>query len=197
MKGFQNTVLVIVVAILSSQSIHYVYMKYFYPTTSVLDVQLDQDIKNAKTLDELVVRYRKSKTDVAAYEAQLAPGERGESYRRDIEPYKTNNSLLDAINDWERKDEQYRRLWVQWILGVVVATVGAGLYARRSLWVGTALVFAGIGEMLWWCSPTIELGGAIGEFDRLLNAKIILTAATAIAFAGVWHIWTRSNRNAE
>ena len=196
MKGFQITVLVFVVAILSSQSIHYVYMKYFYPKTSVLDVQVDQDIKNAKTLDELVARYRKSKAEVAAYEAQLAPGERGESYRRDIEPYKTNNGLLDAINDWERKDEHYRRLWVQWILGVVVAAVGAALYARRSRWAGTALVFAGIGEMLWRCSPSIELGGAIGEFDRLLNAKIILTAATAIAFAGVWRIWTRSHRDA-
>jgi hypothetical protein len=190
-KGLQYTVLVIALAILSSQTIHYIYMKFFYPTTSVLDTPLDTDIQQAKSLDELVKMYRKSEADVEAFEDQLAPEDRRDSNRWEDEPYKSKNALRSAISDWEEKNEQYRRLLVQWTYGLLIALVGIGAYTRRHHWVGTALVLAGLGEMLWWCSPSIDLGGAQSEFDRLLNTKLILSLVTAAVLALTWRVWTR------
>jgi len=190
-KGLQYTVLVLTLAILSSQSIHYIYMKFFYPTTSVLDTELDEGIRQAKSLDELVAMYEKSKTEVQEYEQRLAPDERQNSGRWDSEPYKSRQELLQAINDWEQKNEQFRRLLVQFTYGLLITVVAVAVYARGFLWVGTALAVAGLGEMLWWCSPSINLGGALGEFDRLLNAKLILSLVTAAMLAITWRIWTR------
>jgi len=194
MKGLQYTVLVIALAILSSQTIHYVYMKFFYPTTSVLDTELDTEIREAKSLDELVQRYEEARNAVREHEAGLSPDERRDSGRWDEEPYKTRNGLLAAINDWEQKNEQFRRLLVQWTYGFLVTLVGVGIYSRGHWWLGTALGLAGIAEMIWWCSPSIDLGGALGEFDRLLNTKLILSVVTAAALALAWRVWTRAGR---
>ena len=196
MKGLQYTVLVLALAILSSQSIHFIYMKFFYPTTSVLDTQLDTGIRQAENLDALVEMYEKSEVEVQQYEQQLGPDERREPRRWDMEPYKTRTELMQAINDWEGKNEQFRRLLVQWTYGLLVTLIGIGIYARGLLWLGTALVVAGLGEMLWWCSPSINLGGALETFDRLLNIKLILSLVTAVVLATAWRVWTRIASNA-
>lgn len=47
MKGLKITILILSVITLSSQSIHYVYMKYFYDTSSVLDEYIDKEIKSS------------------------------------------------------------------------------------------------------------------------------------------------------
>jgi hypothetical protein len=190
-KGLQNTILVIVLAILSSQTIHYIYMKFFYPTTSVLDTPLDTTIQEAQSLDELVKMYEKSEADVRAYEKQLGPEDGRDSDRWEDEPYKSRDALRRAIADWEGKNEQFRRLLVQWTYGLLVTLAAVWAYAHRHAWIGMALAVAGLGEMLWWCSPSIELGGALGEFDRLLNARLILSLVTAAAMALTWRVWTR------
>lgn len=196
MKGLQYTVLVIALAILSSQTIHYVYMKFFYPTTSVLDTPLETTIQQAESLDELVRLYRKSEADVEAYEAQQDPDDRNNPGRWEDEPYKSKNALRSAISDWENKAEQYRRLLVQWTYGLLITLIGVFAYARRHFWIGTALAVAGVGEMLWWCSPSIYLGGAVGEFERLLNTKLVLSLVTAAALALAWRVWTRDRPDA-
>ena len=193
MKGLQYTVLVIALAILSSQSIHYIYMKFFYPTSSVLDTPLEASIQKAESLDQLVEMYEKSRLEVKEHERQLSPAERQEPHRWDIEPYKSQNELRSAVVDWEHKNEQFRRLLVQWTYGLLVTLVGVGVYSRHGLWVGTALIVAGLGEMLWWCSPSIDVGGALQGFDRLLNTKLILSLVTAMVLAIAWRTWTRGD----
>jgi len=195
-KGLQHTVLIFALAILSSQSIHYVYMKFFYPTTSVLDTELDVGIREAKSLDELVAMHEKSEQAVQEYERQLSPEDRKNNNRWDAAPYRSQNEIADAIRDWERKNEQFRRLLVQWTYGLIIAAIGVAAYARGFLWVGTALVVAGMGEMLWWCSPSIRLEGAFGEFDRLLNTKLLLSVLTAAMLAITWRTWSRDRPRA-
>jgi hypothetical protein len=195
-KGLQRTVLVLALAIISSQTIHYVYMKFLFPTTSVLDTPMETTIQQAKSLDELVEMYRKSVAEVEALESRLDPEEEENYSRMEEEPYKSQTALRSAITEWEARSERLRRVLVQWTYGLIVALAGVGAYIRRSQWLGTALVVAGLGEMLWWCSPSFEYGGSVSSLDRLLTTKLVLSLATAAVLGLTWRVWTRAGANA-
>lgn len=192
MKGFQKTILVIVVLVLSAQLAHFTYMKFLYPTQSVLDDALDVSIRETTSLEDLVEQFERSELEVKAYEDALSPRENRKSHRRDIEPYESNRKLRQAIKGWEHQQAQIKRLLFQWTVGLLLALAGTGLYLKRYNWVGTALIVAGLAEMIWWCSPAISVGGAISEFEKILNIKLILTLATVAVFAGNWAAWRRA-----
>ena len=198
MKGFQYTVMVLVVIILSAQLAHFSYMKFLYPTQSVLDDELDTSIKSSTSLAELVNQFRASEIEVKAFEDSLVPEENRRTVRRDIEPYKSNRKLKHAIQNWERKQAQIQRLIYQWIVGLALAVLGTWLYLNRKNWIGTVFIVAGLAEMIWWCSPSISAGGSLSEFERILNIKLLLTVATAAVFATNWWAWQRpQNVNSE
>ena len=195
MKGFQHTILVIVVIVLSAQLAHFTYMKFFYPTRSVLDDQLDTSIKSSTSLEELLLQFKNSEREVKAYEDRLTEKENRKSFRRDMEPYESNRKLRQAIQNWEQKQAQIQRLIYQWAIGLILALAGTGLYLKRFGWIGTAFIVAGLAEMIWWCSPSISVGGAISEFERILNIKLMLTLATMLVFAGNWWGWQKQDKN--
>ena len=83
----------------------------------------------------------------------------------------------------------------QWTIGLLLALAGTWVYLKEIKWVGTAFIVAGLAEMIWWCSPSISVGGAISEFERILNIKLILTMATAAVFAVNWWAWQKPQNN--
>ena len=93
MKGFQYTILVMVVLVLSAQLAHFTYMKFLLPTESVLDTELDTSIKGTTSLDDLLKQFKRSELEVKAFEDSLSPQENRRSHRRDIEPYESNRKL--------------------------------------------------------------------------------------------------------
>ena len=100
MKGFQYTVMALVVIILSAQLAHFSYMKFLYPTQSVLDDELDTSIKSSTSLAELINQFRASEVEVKAFEDSLGPEENRRTVRRDSEPYKSHRKLRQAIQNW-------------------------------------------------------------------------------------------------
>jgi len=191
MEGFQKTILVLVVLVLSAQLAHFTYVKFLQPTQSVLDDELDESIKGATSLEEIYKEFELSEAEVQEFEDSLSRGEKLSSFRKDIEPFKSNQRLRAAIRDWERKQAQIKRLIFQWSVGMLLALAGMGLYLKRITWIGTALIAAGLAEMIWWCSPSIALGGSVQEFEKILNIKIMLTLATAGVFAANWAAWRK------
>ena len=186
MKGLKITILILSVITLSSQSIHYVYMKYFYDTSSVLDEFVDKEIKSSKNIEYLLVQYKKANVKVKEYEKGKPDKALSKINKYNTEPYKTKNKIKKGIKDWESKQEQHTKLIVQWTLGLLVLIAGLFLYAKNLLWQGMAFISAGIFEMLWWASPSTRLGGAISEFERLLNTKLLLSLVTLIILLTVW-----------
>lgn len=188
MKGLKITILILSVITLSSQSIHYVYMKYFYDTTSVLDEVIDKEIKDSKNLDELLAKHKEINIKVKEFEKRKSEKKLRKINKYNTEPYKTQRKIESGIKDWERKQEQYRKLLVQWTLGLLVLIVGLFLYAKSRLWEGMAFITAGILEMLWWASPSTRLGGSISEFERLLNTKLLLSLITLCIILVIWRL---------
>jgi len=193
MRGFQNTILVLVVLVLGAQLTHFTYMKFLLPRHSVLDAEVDQSIKSAKSLKHLLEQLEQSEKKVKEYENKLSQEDLHKTHRQDIAPYLSNRKLKSAIRDWERKQGQLNRLIFQWTIGLLFSLAGAGLYFKRISWIGSAFIVAGLAEMIWWCSPSIALGGAINEFERILNVKLILSLITMAAFAGIWPLWQNAS----
>lgn len=192
MEGLQKTILVLVVLVLSAQLAHFAYLKFLQPTTSALDTELDSSIKSTTSLKELVAQFEKSEQEVQAYEDSLPPGENRQTHRRDMAPYESNRKLRAAIQVWEHRQAQIKRLVFQWTIGLLLALAGTALYLKRISWIGTALIIAGLAEMIWWCSPAISFGGANSELEKILNIKLILTLATAGVFSANWVTWGRT-----
>jgi len=193
MRGFQNTILVLVILVLSAQLAHFNYMKFLFSRHSVLDAEVDKSIKSAPSLQQLLQQLEQNEIKLKQYESKLSQEELHKSPRQDIEPYLSNRKLKSAIRDWERKQDQLNRLIFQWTIGLLISLAGAGLYYRRIAWIGSALIVAGLAEMIWWCSPSIALGGAIDGFERILNVKLILTLVTSATFAGIWVVWQKAD----
>jgi len=192
LKGFHLVVLIGAVLLLSGQTAYFIYVKLFHTTSSVLDESIDDEIQEAVSLEELLLLYRSNQEQIIAHEAQLSPDQLSEYPRRDREPYATERKITDAIRDWESKKEQYKKLLFYWLFGSAMMLGGIIVYRRERGWVGTTFIFSGLVLTLWWSSPSINLGGAVLEYQRILNTKLILTTLTAAFVAFIWITWRPS-----
>jgi len=193
MRGFRLTILVVTICVLCAQGVHFVYYKYFYPHESVLDDYVDKQIQAAESLEELVAEYELAMAAVEEYEAQTPESERP-SYgiRRNQDPYSTKMRLERAIETWESRARDYARLWYQWIAGLILFAGGAALIRFERGWLGISLIVAGLGEMIWWSSPSFRVIGSLQEYEKLLNAKLILTLLTFLIVIFVWQLYERT-----
>lgn len=196
MKGLEKTIVVLAFLALISQTIRHAYMLWFEPRGSVLDKfdKPKEDIKAATSLDELVRRYEaaRKQTEEARQEmmrerAQNKTAETGVYADQGTEPYKSENELRMAIEDWERKANEVRELRFFWTIGLVLLVLGVVIYKRLNLWIGFTLIIAALSEFIYWCSPTFF--GGTREFDRLLWNKLVLSLVSLVLLAMVtWMI---------
>lgn len=199
MRALEKTIVVLAFLALISQSIRHAYMLWFEPRGSVLD-KYDKprkgEIEAAQSLDELVQRYEpvRKQADQLREErakAQKAQAENGpegmlrmaEDSR--MEPFKSEQELREAINDWETKAREIQELRFFWTLGLLLLIPGMVIYARANHWLGLTLIIAGLAEFIYWTSPTFF--GGTREFDRLLRNKLLLSLVSlALLLLVIW-----------
>ncbi len=186
MKIVQTILFVFAILTLSAQLVHFTYKKTFYPLASVLDKQLDKNIRKTLTFDELVEKYNKADADVKAFEKGKTKEElkKYQTYRD--EPFVTRYKLKNAVRDWERKESQRQRMIYYWFGGLVLILIGGLLYYFRQLWFGMGIIIAGLLEFLWWSSPSFSSSGAAIEYARILNTKLFLTVLSLLVVIVLW-----------
>ena len=111
-----------------------------------------------------------------ANKQRLERGQRlefGEKY--ELEPYKSERMLRDAITGWEAKSKEVHAVRFYWAIGLVLAGLGVIVSAKQNRWLGLSLLVAGFSVIIYWTSPTV-LGATTREFDRLLRQKLVLSA---------------------
>src|SRR5215471_7747207 len=170
MKGLEKTIVVLAFLALVSQTFRHAYMLWFEPRGSVLD-KYDQprkgEISAATSLDELLRKYDAVRKEVdearqervkAAKAAREAgtPGVATVSYgdEMQMEPYKSEREVRQAINDWEQKSKEIHELWFFWTVGLVLLVPGMILYRVQSRWIGLILIILALSEFVYWTSPT-------------------------------------------
>ena len=195
MRGLQITFLILAISILVAQTTHFVYVKFFYDSASALDDYAETKIKKAESLDELVKDYELKLEKVKQYEKGKSDQEISKIRRQKIEPYKTKLKLERAIRDWESKEVSVRKLLVQWCIGLIVLGIGCILFYKSTSWLGMALIGSGLGEMIWWSSPSLNLGGAVSSFETLLNFKLALSVVSLFVVVIIWSANERRSKN--
>lgn len=195
MRGLQITIFIAAIIVLISQTTHFVYVKYFYDTASALDDFAEKNIKEAESLEDLVANYESTMAKIMEYEKGKSDEYLSKIRMRQIEPYKTKLKLERAIMDWESKKESVKKLLVQWCIGMVVLDIGCLLYIKGNLWLGMGLILSGLGEMIWWSSPSLSLEGAVSSFETVLNYKLVLSIISLILVVVIWSVNERKQRS--
>jgi len=159
MNGLRITLFVIALVTLASQTFRHAYVRWLEPRTSVLDkygTQTEQQILAAKSLQELVALYDAARTKMKDYE-KAHPGVSGEPSFQPSSEYvkltRDEESLKNAINEWEQKSKDVHELWHFWIAGMVAFLIASFASLRGDRWVVIALLILGLG-LLRRCGAT-------------------------------------------
>jgi len=176
LKILKRVLFIIAFVFLCVHSVRLTYQKWFEPRSSALDTYdevVEIDIRKATSLEELLERYDAAHTKVEEYEVDDANPELDWGERRETEPYKSEQKLRAAIEDWETQSNQISKTRFYWLFGLAFLLVGLALHKWASPWVGIAALIVGFSEMIYWSSPSY-FAAYSPEFERLLNNKLFL-----------------------
>lgn len=149
MKGSSLAAFVIASIILCFMGVHYTYYLLFGPEASVLNDYLEQQIKAAESLDELVAQYEESLQLVKAYESERPGMEVLTRYQQQsVEPFATKIRLETAINVWEKKTREYGRVWYSWTAGLILFVIGAAGFVLYHSWIPLSVHIAGLAQKI-------------------------------------------------
>ncbi len=191
MKILARTLAIIAFLILGAQIVRHAYILWIEPRGSVLD-RYDQPLKgtitNAQSLDELVKRYDPihKEADQARLLKQTTDRELAFMDRSQVEPFKSESMLQNAITDWESKAKEIFSLRFYWIVGFFCLALGTVIFRWGNKWLGLTFQMAAFSEFIYWTSPTF-LGSTMKEFDRLLAYKLALSVISlALLLYVIW-----------
>lgn len=194
MRTFQTVMFVIAMVLATTQTMRHIYVKWVAPDGSVLDqfqTETESDIAAAQDLEELVPLYEAAKAEVEAYEAD-PDNPAIEGYRRQTtEPYESEIKLRQEIERREYWNRQVVELLFFWAGGAISVSIGVVVFRKINVWLGMSGVLVGYTEMIFWTSPLLSLRYTGGEFETLLNIKLILSAVTMISLIVLWLSNTR------
>jgi len=185
MKPLLKTLAIVAFVSLLAQTVRHAYMLWFEPRGSVLD-KYDQPVKSeiasAVSLDELLRRYDPVRKQVD----ELSKTSSAPAYEQaQKEPYKTEQTLRQAIVEWEEKSKEIRAIRLYCLVAAALFVMGLLAYKKLNRWLGITLLIAAFAEFIYWTSPTFI--GPTREFDRLLANKLALSIVSLMFLVGA--IW--------
>lgn len=176
MLTLQRVLFVIAFTFLSIHCLRLTYQQWFEPRTSALDVydeSVEADIREAKSLDELLARFDAAQETVRDYESDEANPRYDPYERHDIEPYMSERLLREAVVDWERRSKEIGKVRLYWFWGLIFLIAGLALHKWLNAWLGVGALTVAFSEMIYWSSPSY-FGDPSQQFERLLDNKFAL-----------------------
>jgi hypothetical protein len=197
MKKFQTTLFVIAMLIISTQTMKHIYVKWIEPRTSVLDNFRDTTetaIASSQNIKELETLYAEAYHKVNEYEADKANPVIETRMRRNVEPYKSQTSIRQAIVTLEMRQKRIFEIKFFWACGLISVIAGALIYGRVNRWLGMSAVLIGFTEMIVWTSPLWRgYGLTVSLFERLLNYKLLLSLTSWLLLITFWLLIEKGN----
>ena len=187
MKPMLKTLAIVAFVSLLVQTVRHAYMLWFEPRGSLLD-KYDQPVKSeiasAVSLDELLRRYDPVRKQVD----ELSKTSSRPAYEQaQKEPYKTEQTLRQAIVEWEEKSKEIRAIRLYSLVAALLFVMGLLVYKKLNRWLGITLLIAAFAEFIYWTSPTFI--GPTREFDRLLANKLALSIVSLVFLIGaIWFL---------
>jgi hypothetical protein len=184
MKALHRTLAILASLFLVVQTVRHAYVLWLEPRTSVLD-RFDQPLKDeiaaATSVEDLVKRYEpvRKEADRIKAERRAADPKAHFEDEREVEPFKSEVTLREAITNWEQRAKEVYSLRFYWLVGFILSAAGVATYLREHRWLGTTLLIVGFSEIIYWTTPTF-FGGGIQEFDRLVENKLALSVVSVV-----------------
>jgi hypothetical protein len=191
MKILARTLAIIAFLTLGAQIVRHAYILWIEPRSSILD-KYDQPLKgtitSARSLDELAKRYDPIHKEAEQARLRKRNTEQESTFmnRSEVEPFKSESMLQNAITDWEAKSKEILSLRFYWMVGFFCLMLGTVLFKWGNKWLGLTLQIAAFSEFIYWTSPTF-FGSTMKEFDRLLAYKLALSVISLVVLLFV--IW--------
>jgi hypothetical protein len=181
MTVLQRTLAILAFLALSAQIVRHAYILWFEPP-------LKGQITNARSLQELINQYEPIHKQAEQARLQNAGSDQMPDFIRNaqIEPFKSETMLQNAIKDWEAKSKEVYSLKFYCIVGLFCLVFGTAIFKWGNQWVGFTLQVAAFSEFIYWTSPTF-LGTALAEFDRLLAYKLAFSVISLLLL--LFTIW--------
>lgn len=189
MKNTVTVFFLIAMFISNTQTFRHVYVKWIKDNSSVLDQfedNINKKIEKSKSLEELVILYKKSNEDVKAYESDKNNVKIRSFEMSSVEPYKTRKLIKSEIISRENDQKNLNKLKFYWFLGLFSAATGVAVFFSFDKWLGFSGILVGFGEMLCWTSPLFYNRVMSSQFERLLNCKLTLSIITWILIILLW-----------
>jgi hypothetical protein len=184
MKALHRTLAILASLFLAVQTVRHAYVLWLEPRMSVLD-RFDRPLKDeiaaATSVEDLVRRYEpvRKEADRIKGERRAADPKAHFEDEREVEPFKSEASLREAITNWEQRAKEVHSLRFYWLVGFILSAMGVATYLRQHRWLGTTLLIVGFSEIIYWTTPTF-FGGGIQEFDRLVENKLALSVVSVV-----------------
>ena len=196
MKTTLTVLFLIAMLISSTQTFKHVYVKWIEPTDSVLDEfknEVESDIAEARSLDELVALYRDSQNAIESYESDSNNPKIERRYWKDTEPYEAEIKIKKEIQAREYDENQLFKLWFYWSCGLLSVFIGIFAFQRINNWLGVSGIIVGFSEMLCWTSPLFHNRLLSQQFEYLLNYKLLFSLITWIILISLWLLIEKKN----
>ena len=180
MRTLFKIMFVIAFVFIAVHSVRLIYMVWLEPTGSVLDKyedQIETQVKEAKSLDDLTALFDDAHRAVQAYEADSMNPTLEYHERVDTEPYKSEILLRKSIQDWEIQSRKIYQMRVYWTLGFLFLVAGVVLFKKVSQWLGVSALVVAFSEMIYWSSPPY-FSGRLLEYQRLIDNKLVFAFLT-------------------
>ena len=188
MKTTLTVLFLIAMLISTTQTFRHIYVKWIQPSDSVLDEfkdEVESEISEANTLEELVALYRDAKKKVDDYESDPTnPKILSYQDRKNTEPYEAELKIKNEIEAREYDENQLFKLWFYWICGLVSVFIGIFAFHKINNWLGLAGIIVGFSEMLCWTSPLFHNRLLSQQFEYLLNYKLFFSLITWVLSMG-------------
>ena len=197
MRGFHTTLFVLLLMVISTQTLRHVFVKWIEPTASVLDrfpKPVEKDILATKNLEELVVLYEQARARKTGFEEGKSEGEVHLARLNEREPVTDEDEVRAAIERLEEQDRDLFKLRFYWACGLLSVLLGLVAFRRWNGWIGSVAVVTGFVEMAVWTSPLFHTWGPQRTFEHLLTTKLVLSAVSLVLLVGTWLLrerWVR------
>ena len=161
MKILARSLAIIAFLVLGAQIVRHAYILWFEPRGSVLD-KYDQPLKgqitNARSLDELLSRYDPVHKEADQARLQNPNSDRGSDFLgiSEVEPFRSETMLRNAIKDWEEKSKEVYSLKFYWIVGFFCLAMGAIIFKWANRWLGLTTPNRGIFRIYLLDQPNIS-----------------------------------------
>lgn len=169
-----RTFFVLAMLIMTTQTIHVGYVRWFNRETSVLDAidgKASTNTYEAASLDDLVKSHREALDKIKIYENNKSNPVVERMNMEETEPYKSEIVLKDAIKSCEDQDRLIYELRYFCIWGVVFVLSGILVFKMIDEYVGLSFLFVGFCELIGYTGSLIKYPRV--DSIRLLNEQFI------------------------